>query len=280
MNPITNIETITPELAERYLQANTDNRKIRQRVVDAIARDMLNGDFVLTHQGIAFDADGLLIDGQHRLAACVKSGVPMTVMVTRGIDRSSAEAIDTGIKRTFQDGLNFSGKYEDSPALRNKATIGAIRKLAQFGYNQSIVLSDAEIHTLLMAFREKIEILYKASISRRSATSSVNGAALSALIYGESPDDIYKFFSVYLYGDSTGCEGLNIAAAYNWNRQVLDAKLKRAPFIPAKLYAGTQNAIWNFIHSENSKIIRPTQNSRYPVDSIIKTIIEFNSKRN
>ena len=38
-----------------------------------IARDMKAGHWRLTHQGIAFDPAGVLIDGQHRLWAIVES---------------------------------------------------------------------------------------------------------------------------------------------------------------------------------------------------------------
>lgn len=49
------VETITPECAKAYLSLNLKNRPIKKDRVDAYARDMLNGKWDMTHQGIAFN---------------------------------------------------------------------------------------------------------------------------------------------------------------------------------------------------------------------------------
>ena len=59
------IEVITPQLAETYLTANVGNRPVLRRVVARYAREMAAGNWLLTHQGIAFDSQGKLVDGQH-----------------------------------------------------------------------------------------------------------------------------------------------------------------------------------------------------------------------
>lgn len=273
----TTTELITPELATEYLSHNCTNRALRGKDVDTLARDMINGKFVLTHQGIAFDSAGNLLDGQHRLSAVVKAGVSVYMRVTRGIKFEDAAFMDIGVKRNLQDGFAFSGKYSDSPALRNKAMSGAVRKLVRFGYNAGITLSNAEVETLLDAFSDELKALYKSSTSRKSTNSAVNAAALSALLCGESADDIYRYFSIFLNGDPTDCDGYNIAAVYNWNRQLMDAKVRHLAVLPAKVYSSTQNSIWNFIHADSSKLIRATKTTRYPVVKIIKAILERNA---
>ena len=81
------IETITPCLAKEWLQKNLYNRKIRPRKVRQYAADMRAGKWRTTHQGIAFDKEGNLMDGQHRLLAICETNIPQTMMVTRGLDR-------------------------------------------------------------------------------------------------------------------------------------------------------------------------------------------------
>ena len=107
-------ETITPEIAKRYLERNRNNRPVNQALVDSLAFDMLNGNYQMTEQGAAFDEDGYLVDAQHRLLAVVKSGVTIQMRVTRnapGIDavrdrgclRSvSTFLLDTSGKRVAQ----------------------------------------------------------------------------------------------------------------------------------------------------------------------------------
>jgi hypothetical protein len=74
---------VTPELAARWLKNNFRNRSVREDVVSAYARDMANGRWVYTHQGIAFNDRDELIDGQHRLHAVILSGLAaVRMMVT------------------------------------------------------------------------------------------------------------------------------------------------------------------------------------------------------
>ena len=88
----TRIETITPALATEWLDKhNSVNRKISEPTVQSYAMDMKNGRWTLTHQGIAFDTEGNLQDGQHRLWAIVFSGITLEMMVTRGCAGRSAE---------------------------------------------------------------------------------------------------------------------------------------------------------------------------------------------
>ena len=59
---------ITPDMALRWLETtNTNNRKVSEKHVHRLARDMTDGKWRLTHVGIAFDPNGTLLDGQHRL---------------------------------------------------------------------------------------------------------------------------------------------------------------------------------------------------------------------
>jgi hypothetical protein len=76
-------EVITPEVARWYLQQhNRGNRPILWSVVDAIAWDIATGKFVVTGQGIEFDKDMNLVDGQHRLHAIVKADRAQTMRIT------------------------------------------------------------------------------------------------------------------------------------------------------------------------------------------------------
>ena len=263
----TEVEIITPALAKQYLAKNKNNRAIKERTLSMLVRAIKDGSFALTHQGIAFDEEGNLIDGQHRLMACVIADIPIKVLVSREVKTDAVQFVDIGVKRDFADVIKMTGRYEDSPALRNKGTSAAMKQLVYYGYNTGIKLSILETCELLEYFRIPCEQVYKASISRKSATSYVNAAAMAALICGESYDDIFNFFSVFSNGDSKNCEEYNIAAAFNWRQQIMDAKVRRMDFKPNKLFFGTQNAIWNFIHSDAKTIKMPKQ-ARYPVYKI------------
>lgn len=92
------IEEIDPALAGLLLQANVRNRPISSVHVAALVRDMLSGNWRLTHQGIALDCDGRLVDGQHRLSAIVASGTTQKMTVTYNVEPDAFHSIDVGIQ--------------------------------------------------------------------------------------------------------------------------------------------------------------------------------------
>lgn len=105
------LEEITPTKAEKILnELNHNNRPIRPTVVDKYAKDMEQGNWKVTSDTIKFNGDGSLIDGQHRLAACVQAKVNFKTYVAHGIDSEAKEAIDTGQRRTFADVLAWKGE--------------------------------------------------------------------------------------------------------------------------------------------------------------------------
>jgi hypothetical protein len=108
--PYNTIMEVGPELAARWLEGNTHNRPLKQPLVDRFVRDMQAGRWRLTHQGIAFDADGVLIDGQHRLWAVTLSTKTVQLRVFFNEPIENMIAVDTGQSRNNFDVLHLSGE--------------------------------------------------------------------------------------------------------------------------------------------------------------------------
>ncbi len=100
---------VTPEMAKEWLSLNENNRPINKVRAELLAQQIRDGKWRVTHQGIAFWDDGALADGQHRLAAIAAGDTPVEVMVTRGINRDSIHAIDSGRPRSIANVLHFMG---------------------------------------------------------------------------------------------------------------------------------------------------------------------------
>lgn len=105
------IETITPAQAEAYLLAAAGHRQrpLTQARVRTLARAITDGQWRVTHQAIAFDPDGILIDGQHRIAAIALAGVTVDILVVRDADASTFDLIDTGRSRGPAQTLAIAG---------------------------------------------------------------------------------------------------------------------------------------------------------------------------
>lgn len=102
---------ITPALAEQFLKRNVVNRKrISKLWVDALAREMKQGSFLTTDQGLAFNTKGDLINGQHRLNAIVQSGCTVVMWVCWDCPAETAMKwpVDRGLARSAGDMLGLS----------------------------------------------------------------------------------------------------------------------------------------------------------------------------
>jgi hypothetical protein len=121
---------ITPEMAVAWLDSNSENRNLKLGHVDHLGRQMLQGQFFLTHQGMAFTGDkvapGRLIDGQHRLFAIAQTGYSVWQWVFWNVPEDSFSAIDGGISRTFIDRWGQEGWNKRKLALCSAASVIAL----------------------------------------------------------------------------------------------------------------------------------------------------------
>lgn len=135
---------ITPEMASRWLKANFRNRPVSDDVVAAYARDMAANRWQPTHQGIAFNDQDQLIDGQHRLLAVIKSKKTVRMMVTFGLrsqiegsEMTTMDCVDRGRTRSvahqlkIQHGLKAGSKIAQIAAVIAHLCVGErIRRLS------------------------------------------------------------------------------------------------------------------------------------------------------
>jgi hypothetical protein len=102
------IEKITPDQAAEILNGNTGNRPIRDGRVEELVRSIREGRWRLTNDAVTMTGTshakpGRLLNGQHRLFACVDAGKPIEVVVLYGADESAYAVMDTGAKRNGAD---------------------------------------------------------------------------------------------------------------------------------------------------------------------------------
>ncbi|WP_460985736.1 ParB N-terminal domain-containing protein, partial [Staphylococcus aureus] len=75
----------------------------------------LSGDWKNAGDTIRFDKDGSLIDGQHRLLACVNTNLAQNFLIVYGLDSEVFDVIDNGKGRTNADVLGM--KHYKDPAI-------------------------------------------------------------------------------------------------------------------------------------------------------------------
>lgn len=117
----TEVMTITPEMAKEMLRGNQRNRPLKKNYVRVLSDEMKARKWALNGVPIIFNGK-LLIDGQHRLEACVHSGCSFATLVVSDVDADAFTTIDTGKKRSAADTLATKGEKHYS-AMAAAATI-------------------------------------------------------------------------------------------------------------------------------------------------------------
>jgi hypothetical protein len=113
VKPFSRIEVISPAKAAKWLdEANVRNRDLRETRVIHLVESLKRGEWRLTGDAIVFDLDGILLNGQHRLAACVIAELPIEVLVLRNVLRASQDVMDDTLPRRLGDALKLRGERD------------------------------------------------------------------------------------------------------------------------------------------------------------------------
>ncbi|HPM22963.1 MAG TPA: hypothetical protein PLP66_03610 [Phycisphaerae bacterium] len=105
---------LTPEMATDWIDhCNTHNRKLVDSHVEYLVEEMKAGRWRLTHQGIAFSSNRVLLDGQHRLWAAALAGITVPIRVFVNEPPEAMEVLDTGQRRRNDQILSLTAGLGD-----------------------------------------------------------------------------------------------------------------------------------------------------------------------
>lgn len=124
--------TFTPARAKIALENNIRNRKVNDTQINVVKEAMSNNLWDDNVSKINFASSGELSDGQHRLIACVRSGITFRCMVTWGVTRTAQLATDRRGARSLSDDLEIAG-------YKNTVNLAAVARVVyQFQRGSSV----------------------------------------------------------------------------------------------------------------------------------------------
>lgn len=177
-------ETLNPELASYFLTLNTENRPLREIQVERLARDMSLGRYVPNHQGVAFNIDGKMVDGQHRCHAIIKSGATVPMLVTYGLPVEAREVVDIGARRKVSDFLEGPSVTLRTASARALATLDLIEgdrvNVTQYG-SYARQVTDSDVREVLTE-EDRGERLLRFLSKARMAHRHVDGVGPSPIL--------------------------------------------------------------------------------------------------
>ncbi len=238
---------VSPATAAKWLEEFNyeDNRPIRQRWVDYLARQMAKGMWQDNGEPLIFDVEGHMLDGQHRLSAVVKSGVTITFDVRRGVATEAFTTIDQAASRTPGVVLGMSG-------VTHSHTVAAVcRMIFNWEHSGSALQSDRvspdEILAVLEEHKEPVETAAIVAVAVRN-TIPMDGSLAGFchwLFAKASRPKCDSFFETLR--DGTGAERGNPALALRNRlfREAMGATRKR---LPKKAALALVVRAWNYHH--------------------------------
>ena len=108
----TTVATITPREAKEWLETKNlhNNRPQSEQTIRKYAQEMKAGRWKLNGESIIFGSSGRLLNGQHRLKACILANVPFQTVIVKGADDATFDTIDDGKSRNLGDVLAIRGE--------------------------------------------------------------------------------------------------------------------------------------------------------------------------
>jgi hypothetical protein len=94
---------VTPSLASVWLAEVPHSRRKDHHRIARYTGEIVRDAWRMTGETLRFDWDGFLLNGHHRLYAVAKAGVPVWMLIVRGVDPSTKETQDTGMPKRLAD---------------------------------------------------------------------------------------------------------------------------------------------------------------------------------
>lgn len=255
-------DRITPARAEKMLNSNKSNRKLREGQVEKYASDMRNGAWTQCVDPIVFYDDGDLADGQHRLWAIVESGTTQTFIVVQGISRADGLNINTGLIRSLVDNARISGANAN---LSNRliSVARAVEQGSRWGAPGTAALSAAQTLEYVERHSEAAHWALANAPRGRAFSHAIVLAAMARAWYHE-PDKarLAQFAEVLTTGFMNEHGDGAAIALRNWLGSCTGfgrSDIWRDAFLR------TQNAIHYFMRRKKLTIIRSVAEEAYPL---------------
>lgn len=199
------MEVITPETAKSWLAITEDavkrgifkNRNMKRHFIEVLTREIANGRWDAENgETIKLSKEGIVIDGQNRLAAIIASGVEVRAMVVRGVAFEAFKTIDVGTPRRVADALHSAG---ESNTVQLASGTRALWGLLREGSLESGAVprfkgrvASGEIVALVEKHRERLKRatnIFSSFAQNNPATLPASVGIVAAFLFGLVDED-------------------------------------------------------------------------------------------
>jgi hypothetical protein len=251
---------VTPEMAREWLSKNKNNRSMRRHRVTKIRDDLRNGRFYTTHQGIAFNCNGDLKDGQHRLTAIAEEGIGAWIMVTTGLPSQAVVYLDRGGIRQVHDNARLAG----FDVTKNDISIGYVAMNAPMSVAHSSSTSESVVVDFVEQRKDAFLAVRHTGNKKKLSKASVLAAFVRAFPY--CPTSAWnRCFKLFMNGIDDDFDPIKERAIIVFRDFCLTGGYRNTYSDRIDLYRRAQRAIKAFMNAEELKIVKPTEQDLFPL---------------
>lgn len=256
------IVTVTPEMASRWLEANTHNRSLNSKYAQLLADEMRGGRWQFTHQPIAFDENGVLIDGQHRLTGVVLSGITCDFVVAFGMKPESQLVVDKNKLRSSHESITLADRLGVVTAAQIAVLRSMVAGVGQKPGKMSVTKEEKKLGLHLEAINFAIATS-GGSDQVKGLRSGPVRAVLARAWYSIETDVILDFASVVKSGVARREEQLPAGLLRSYLQDVdgTGGGYK----VRAERYGKTERALFAFVHGEPISRLYATSKELFPL---------------
>jgi hypothetical protein len=261
----------------KFTKGFCTNRARDERIVSRIKNEVLK-DWFFESSNVAFNKEGMLIDGQHTLSAIVEANKAVDVILKTGCRIGSVQKIDVSRVRTTAQRLKFSGalpmdepdtktSYRVSIAgviLRSRVNyLGKRMKAGQLCergltyYNDKAILNSHDKHS------EAIAWLY-ANKTRNAAFRQGGIIAAIAIFFNKDQEKAKKFYNNLISSNYIGKKSKGQNSVRKLHKMVMDIsnwlKTDQRDKLPASYFG--KNGAMNFWFQNTRKCIMAFEANR------------------
>lgn len=247
---------VTPELAAKWLERNTRNRVLRMPVVIRYANDMRAGRWMVTGDAIAFDKNGAIINGQHRLWAVFESGMTVRMLVCFDLEPEVVRVLDDHLKRKLTDimlvahpGINVQNIH--AAAARNMmfalSRTDRHSAASRVSRQEQMAFLEKHLPAIEFSYRECFKSGHKVGIAKAGIVAFVARAS-----YTQDKERLMAFGKVLITGMPADAGDHAAVVFRNWLMRLDRLKMKASP---ETIYRKGERALDAFLKSEHMKTL-------------------------
>jgi len=250
---------VTPEMAQRWLQKNSFNRPLKPRLVDNYVRQIQSGNWRRTHQGIAFDEEGVVLDGQHRLHAIIRSGQAVPMLIFLNENQSTHESIDGGKTRTLLDVVRLE-LLDDTIKGKHICVLKAMWA-GRYCKNQNH-LSAVEVISMYRRYHLAVRFAVDMLENNASNDTTVMGVIARAT-FSVPKEKLLEFCNILRTGNGDHPSTDIVLEFRNW----LDRQRDRQEATRREIYKRAETILTAFLNNETSYQLPRDHKELFPLYS-------------